>query len=118
MTGYQSFRFTGIDWKAVTFQDPAYNLREMMGAYDLLVGSPHLGLSDRLRFLFFLLDLGEFQYLAMRDRFVARENWASCSLAEMVFLAYCLQGFPEARRWLKLADELYGSCFEPFLGDG
>ncbi len=115
---YQSFRFTGIDWKAVTFQDPAYNLREMMGAYDLLVGSPHLGLSDRLRFLFFLLDLGEFQYLAMRDRFVARENWASCSLAEMVFLAYCLQGFPEARRWLKLADELYGSCFEPFLGDG
>lgn len=115
---YQSFRFTGIDWKAVTFQDPAYNLREMTGAYDLLVGSPHLGFTDRLRFLFFLLDLGEFQYLAMRDRFVARENWASCSLAEMVFLAYCLQGFPEARRWVKLADELYGSCFEPFLDDG
>lgn len=115
---YQSFRFTGIDWKAVTFQDPAYNLREMMESYDLLVDSPHLESYDRLRFLFFLLDLGEFQYLAMRDRFEARENWASCSLAEMVFLAYYLEGFPEVGRWLKLADELYGSCFEPFLDDG
>lgn len=115
---YQSFRFAGIAWKAVTFQDPAYNLREMMASYDLLVASPHLGFRDRMRFLFFLLDLGEFQYLAMRDRFEARENWASCSLAEMVFLAYYLEDFPEVGRWLKLADERYGSCFEPFLDDG
>ncbi len=115
---YQSFRFIGINWKAVTFQDPAYNLRETTEAYDLLASSPHLTLSDRLRFLFFLVDLGEFQYLAMRDRFEARENWASCSLAEMVFLACYLEDFPEVGRWLKLADELYGSCFEPFLDDG
>ncbi|MDE2889555.1 MAG: heparinase II/III-family protein [Gemmatimonadota bacterium] len=115
---YQSFRFTGIAWQAVTFQDPAYNLREMMASYDMLVASPHLEFRDRMRFLFFLLDLGEFQYLAIRDRFEARENWASCSLAEMVFLAYYLADFPEVGRWLKLADERYGSCFEPFLDDG
>ena len=115
---YQSFRFIGINWKAVTFQDPAYNLRETIEAYDVLASSPHLTLSDRLRFLFFLVDLGEFQYLAMRDRFEARENWAACSLAEMVFLAHYLEDFPEVGRWVKLADELYGSCFEPFLDDG
>ena len=115
---YQSFRFIGINWKAVTFQDPAYNLRETIEAYDLLVSSPHLTLSDRLRFLFFLVDLGEFQYLAMRDRFVPTENWASCSLAEMVFLACYLEDVPEVGRWVQMADKLYGSCFDPFFADG
>ena len=114
----QSFRFVGIEWKAVSYQDPAYFMEGMTAAYDLLSTSKCLTLEDRLRFVYFCIDLGEFQYLALRDRFNARENWAACSLAEMVFLAHYFEGFPEVDRWVDMADACYPSCFDPFLPDG
>ena len=115
---YQTVRFKGIDWKAVTYQDPAYAIQSLTRAYDQIASSACLTVHDRLRFVFGLLDLGEFQCDALRDRFVARENWAANSVAEIAMLALCFRGFPETRRWLSTAEARFAECFEDFLDDG
>ena len=115
---YQAFRFQGIGWKAVTYQDPGYAIQALTGAYDLLASSACLTIEDRLRFIFGLLDLGEFQCDALRDHFVARENWSGNSVAEIALLALYLKGFSETDRWLATAEARFAECFEDFLDDG
>lgn len=115
---YQSFRFRGIEWKAVTYQDPAYYIEVLTRAYDRLASSSCLTLQDRLRFVYGLIDIGAFQCDAIRDRFVARENWAANSLAEIALLAFYLEGFPETADWLRTARSRFAACFDHYLDDG
>ena len=66
---YQSFRFVGRSWQAVTFQDPAYKLTGVFRAYDQIAEA--LSTDQKLRFLYFALDLGDFQCRAIEE-FIAQ----------------------------------------------
>jgi len=115
---YQDDRFSGIKWKAVTFQGPAYRMHRMNTAYDLIASSPCMKKEDKMRFIYFSLDNTEFQYRAIRDLFKGRENWSANSLGEIVLTAYYFKGFPETARWVDAADGKVGGCFAPFMADG
>jgi len=115
---YQGFRFVGIGWDAVTFQEPAYMMSIMNNVYDRIASSPCMTKQDKLRFIFFSLDNAEFQYRAIRDRFNGRRNWVANSLGEIVRTAYYFEGFPETERWVRIADRKVGECFVPFMADG
>ncbi len=124
---YQTFRFVGRNWQAVTFQDPAYNLTSMFRAYDRIADA--LTPTERLRFLYFGLDLGDFQYRSMVEFIPLAEqvtkrsdiyNWVPNSFGSLALAAAYLREFPETQRWLEACDRRFPGLFKDvfFLRDG
>ncbi|MCK5737977.1 heparinase II/III-family protein, partial [bacterium] len=101
-----------------TFQEPAYMMRFMNAAYDLLADSPAMTLEDKLRFVYFTIDNAEFQRIAIERLFYGKENWAANSIGEIVNTAWYLFSAPQARSWIQAADAKVGEGYDFFMADG
>jgi len=124
---YQAFRFVGRSWQAVTFQEPGYMLTGLLKAYDAVADA--LTPAERLRFLYFGLDLGDFQDRAIQEitplpEHVNRRgqicNWVPNSFGALALAAVYLRDFPETQTWLATCDRRFPGFLKDvfFLGDG
>ncbi len=124
---YQAFRFVGRSWQAVTFQEPGYMLTGLFEAYDAAADA--LTPAERLRFLYFGLDLGDFQDRAIREitplpEHVNRRgqiyNWVPNSFGALALAAVYLRDFPETRIWMTTCDRRFPGFLKDifFLNDG
>ena len=124
---YQAFRFFGVNWQAVTFQEPGYVLSRDPPAYDVIADT--LAPEQKLKVLYFLLDVGGFQYRAIRDITPPPEkvtsrgqiaNWVPNSMGALALTACYLREFPEAQVWMREVDAKMPGVFSAvfFLEDG
>jgi len=124
---YQAFRFVGRSWQAVTFQEPGYMLTGLFRAYDAIADT--LSTTQRLRFLYFGLDLGDFQYRAIREFTPLPQkvthrghiaNWVPNSFGALALAAAYLRDFPETENWMAECDRKFPGFFKDvfFLPDG
>lgn len=124
---YQAFRFFGMKWQAVTFQEPGYRLSSLPRAYDRIADT--LSAEQKLRTLYFLLDVGDFQCRTLRDIIPTPgnvrsrghiANWVPNSMGALALTACFLRDFPEADAWISEVDRKIAGVFNPvfFLADG
>ncbi len=124
---HQAFRFVGRQWQAVTFQEPAYRL----DAVPLLHEQIAEALDDlqRLRLLYFIQDVADFQYRSILEFTPLPEdvddtsdfyNWVPNSLGALTMTAAWLREFPQAGVWVETCDARFPGFFKEifFLSDG
>ncbi|MGD9496709.1 MAG: heparinase II/III family protein [Armatimonadota bacterium] len=124
---WQAFRFVGRDWQAVTFQEPGYLLSSLPQEYERIAEA--LDNARKLRVLYFLLDVADFQYRAileftpLPDQVTSRSdlyNWVPNSIGGLAMTSVMLREFPQAAGWIAACDERFPGFFKDvfFLPDG
>lgn len=124
---HQAFRFVGRQWQAVTFQEPAYKLAAVPCQYEQIAEA--LDDEQRLRVLYFIQDVADFQYRAILEFTPLPENvdsvsdfynWVPNSLGALTLTAAWLREFPQAGIWVEACDARFPGFFKEifFLSDG
>ena len=124
---WQAFRFVGRGWQAVTFQEPGYMLNSLPRQYERIAEA--LDDTQKLRVLYFLTDVADFQYRAILEFMPTSEhvtrrgqlpNWMPNSIGGLAMTAVMLRDFPQSRAWVQACDDRIGGFFKDifFLTDG